>query len=91
MTTTNNNTTTTTISLEEIEFLNKIIAYSIANGGDSGGPYFSCENDLYQVLNDYIRYRNWQDNFVVKTQNVVLTYNNYKAIYSNIPQIVGIE
>ena len=89
--TTNNTTTTTTISLEEIEFLNKIIAYSIANGGDSGGPYFSCENDLYQILNDYIRYRNWQDNFVVKTQNVVLTYNNYKAIYSNIPQIVGIE
>ena len=86
------NNTTTTISLEEIEFLNKIIAYSIANGGDSGGPYFSCENDLYQILNDYIRYRNWQDNFVVKTQNVVLTYNNnYKAIYSNIPQIVGIE
>lgn len=88
---TTNNTTTTTISLEEIEFLNKIIAYSIANGGDSGGPYFSCENYLYQILNDYIRYRNWQDNFVVKTQNVVLTYNNYKAIYSNIPQIVGIE
>ena len=88
---TTNNTTTTTISLEEIEFLNKIIAYSIANGGDSGGPYFSCENDLYQILNDYIRYRNWQDNFVVKTQNVVLTYNNYKSIYSNIPQIVGIE
>ena len=88
---TTNNTTTTTISLEEIEFLNKIIAYSIANGGDSGGPYFSCENDLYQILNDYIRYRNWQDNFVVKTQNVVLTYNNYKAIYSNIPQIIGIE
>ena len=85
------NNTTTTISLEEIEFLNKIIAYSIANGGDSGGPYFSCENDLYQILNDYILYRNWQDNFVVKTQNVVLTYNNYKAIYSNIPQIVGIE
>lgn len=83
--------TTTAISLEEIEFLNKIIAYSIANGGDSGGPYFSCENDLYQILNDYIRYRNWQDNFVVKTQNVALTYNNYKAIYSNIPQIVGIE
>ena len=88
---TTNNTTTTTISLEEIEFLNKIIAYSIANGGDSGGPYFSCENDLYQILNDYIRYHNWQDNFVVKTQNVVLTYNNYKAIYSNIPQIIGIE
>ena len=86
------NNTATTISLEEIEFLNKIIAYSIANGGDSGGPYFSCENDLYQILNDYIRYRNWQDNFVVKTQNVVLTYNNnYKAIYSNIPQIVEIE
>ena len=85
------NNTTTTISLEEIEFLNKIIAYSIANGGDSGGPYFSCENDLYQILNDYIRYRNWQDNFVVKTQNVVLAYNNYKSIYSNIPQIVGIE
>ena len=85
------NNTTTTISLEEIEFLNKIIAYSIANGGDSGGPYFSCENDLYQILNDYIRYRNWQDNFVVKTQNVVLTYNNYKAIYSDIPQIVGSE
>lgn len=86
------NNTATTISLEEIEFLNKIIAYSIANGGDSGGPYFSCENDLYRILNDYIRYRNWQDNFVVKTQNVVLTYNNnYKAIYSNIPQIVGIE
>ena len=51
------NNTTTTISLEEIEFLNKIIAYSIANGGDSGGPYFSCENDLYQILNDYILYR----------------------------------
>ena len=86
------NNTATTISLEEIEFLNKIIAYSIANGGDSGGPYFSCENDLYQILNDYIRYHNWQDNFVVKPQNVVLTYNNnYKAIYSNIPQIVGIE
>ena len=48
------NNTTTTISLEEIEFLNKIIAYSIANGGDSGGPYFSCENDLYQILNDLV-------------------------------------
>ena len=78
-------------SLEEIDLLNKIIAYSIANGGDSGGPYFSCENDLYQILNDYIWYRNWQDSFIVKPQNVTLIYNNYKAIYSNIPQIVGIE
>ena len=78
-------------SLEEIELLNKVIAYSIANGGDSGGPYFSCENDLYQILNDYIWYRNWQDSFTVKPQNVTLMYNNYKAIYSNIPQIVGIE
>ena len=78
-------------SLEEIELLNKVIAYSIANGGDSGGPYFSCENDLYQILNDYIWYRNWQDSFTVKPQNVTLMYNNYKAIYYNIPQIVGIE
>lgn len=78
-------------SLEEIDLLNKIIAYSIANGGDSGGPYFSCENDLYQILNDYIWYRNWQDGFTVKSQNVTLMYNNYKAIYYNIPQIVGIE
>ena len=81
----------TMTSLEEIDLLNKIIAYSIANGGDSGGPYFSCENDLYQILNDYIWYRNWQDNFTVKPQNVTLMYNNYNAIYYNIPQIVGIE
>ena len=77
--------------MEEIELLNKIIAYSIANGGDSGGPYFSCENDLYQALNDYIWYRNWQDGFVVKPQDVALTHDNYKAIYGNVPQIVGIE
>lgn len=80
-----------TTFLEEIEILNKVIAYSIANGGDSGGPYFSCENDLYQVLNDYIWYRNWQDGFIVKPQDVALTHDNYKAIYPNIPQIVGIE
>ena len=81
----------TTASLEEIELLNKIIAYSIANGGDSGGPYFSCENDLYQILNDYIWYRNWQDGFIVKYQDVTLTHDNYKAVYFNVPQIVGIE
>ena len=80
-----------TTGLEEIELLNKVIAYSIANGGDSGGPYFSCENDLYQILNDYIWYRNWQDGFIVKPQDVALTHDNYKAIYPNIPQIVGIE
>mgnify|MGYP003304588322 CR=1 FL=1 len=80
-----------TAPVEEIELLNKIIAYSIANGGDSGGPYFSCENDLYQILNDYIWYRNWQDGFIVKPQDVALTHDNYKAIYPNIPQIVGIE
>ena len=80
-----------TTSLEEIEILNKIIAYSIANGGDRGGPYFSCENDLYQILNDYIWYRNWQDGFIVKPQDVTLTHDKYKAIYCNIPQIVGIE
>lgn len=78
-------------SLEEIDLLNKIIAYSIANGGDCGGPYFSCENDLYQILNDYIWYRNWQDGFIVKPQDVTLMYNNYNAIYYNIPQIIGIE
>lgn len=80
-----------TTALEEIELLNKVIAYSIANGGDSGGPYFSCENDLYQILNDYIWYRNWQDGFIVKPQDVALTHDNCKAIYFNIPQIVGIE
>lgn len=80
-----------TAPVEEIELLNKIIAYSIANGGDSGGPYFSCENDLYQILNDYIWYRNWQDGFVVKPQDVALTHDNYKAIYFNVPQIVEIE
>ena len=77
--------------MEEIELLNKAIAYSIANGGDSGGPYFSCENDLYQILNDYIWYRNWQDGFIVKPQDVALTHDNYKSIYCDIPQIVGIE
>jgi len=80
-----------TASLEEIELLNKVIAYSIANGGDSGGPYFSCENDLYQILNDYLWYRNWQDGFIIRPQDVTLTHNNYKVIYFNVPQIVGIE
>ena len=38
------------ISEEIIYKLNKVIENAIDHGGDDGGPYFSCPDDLYNSI-----------------------------------------
>ena len=60
------------ISEEIIYKLNKVIENAIDHGGDDGGPYFSCPDDLYNSITSLLENIDkehqleviWEDNYL---------------------------
>ena len=50
---------------KEINIVNNFIEQSIYHGGDSGGPYFSNEEELVEVIKIYLEYKGISDEYEI--------------------------
>lgn len=50
---------------KEINIINSLIEKAIYHGGDSGGPYFSNEDDLIVTIKSWIEYKDLADKYEI--------------------------
>ena len=62
------------INVEIINKLNIIIQNAIDHGGDYGGPYFSCPDDLYKSIISLLEYIDKEHQLEVTWENDDLDY-----------------
>ena len=39
---------------KQIELLNNVIDYAVEHGGDLGGPYYSCPDELAEAMDNLV-------------------------------------
>ena len=62
---------------KEIALLNEILAAAAIYGGDAGGVYCSCPEELEKAVNNWLVEKNLMEDYMLVYQN-----------YTSIPQIV---
>lgn len=73
------------ISDYEIKLINKIIFEAIVHGGDSGGPYFTNEDDLISAINKLLDVECMMDKYEIREVDIE---DDWGGTYPNIHQIV---
>lgn len=73
------------ISDYEIKLINKIIFEAIIHGGDSGGPYFTNEDDLISAINKLLDVECMMDKYEIREVDIE---DDWGGTYPNIHQIV---
>ena len=71
----------------EIEIINKIIVEAVEHGSDAGGSYNSNEENLINVVKEWLKFKGLSSEYVVNRDVEVLT--RYRTVL-NVPQIVSI-
>ena len=71
------------ITNEFIEQLNNVITTAIEHGGDAGGPYFCCPDELFEKLQNLISLMDKDLKVVWKETEYSNSENMYPIIVNN--------
>ena len=60
---------------KEIRLINNLIGAAVLHGSDSGGSYEQAEEEIKEKMNDYLKFKGWEDKYDIDVDGTYLYKN----------------